>query len=66
MRKFAVLSARYYVDPRDEWITVNGRQVPQYRVKWVKVMPTIEADDAELALSIAKLYGYTNPVIQSI
>ena len=65
MRKFAVLSARYYVDPRDEWITVNGRQVPQYRVKWVRVL-TVESDDEECALLLAKGAGIINPVIQSI
>lgn len=65
MRKFAVLSARYYVDPRDEWITVNGRQVPQYRVKWVRVS-SVEAEDEALALNIAKSSGIINPVIQSI
>ena len=65
MRKFAALSARYYVDPRDEWITVNGRQVPQYRVKWVRVT-NIDAEDEAQALAKAKGYAIINPVIQAL
>lgn len=35
---FAVLAARYYIDPRDEMILIEGRKwVPQYRVKMVKI-----------------------------
>lgn len=65
MRKFAVLVARYYINPRDEWVDVNGRMQPQFRTKFVQVS-TIEAVDADSALWIAKRNGVVAPVIQAL
>lgn len=65
MRSFAILVARYYINPRDEWVDVNGRMQPQFRTKFVHVS-SILCHDAEYALQAAKKLGIVAPVIQAL